>query len=208
MFDNAEVLGKLDKRGNLITAGVVEKSKTCCSDQKIDPIQEVSKEIEQMVDSDDKKVDKDKRFAFTSPVAAYITFATQEGYERALLYWDEELQLEDIKALVPERPKNYQQILGDFLYVLPGIEPTNILWENLRVPKKLPACTCKSNIRLNKLISTFIVLVFLLCMFWLFLILKRKVAKYQRNYPPTYDCDAYTESFQTNGVMTTSDKNE
>lgn len=95
MFDNMQLIRTLDKRGNLITAGVVEDS-PCCSDKVFDPISIINEECETQIVADENKANKDKRFAYTTPVACYITFETQEAFERAVLYWDKNLDILEI----------------------------------------------------------------------------------------------------------------
>jgi hypothetical protein len=61
----------------------------------------------------DENTTDDNRFAYTTPCAAYITFETQEGYERATLYWDKSNKIDEIKNLVPD---SHKVLLGEELF--------------------------------------------------------------------------------------------
>jgi hypothetical protein len=54
-------------------------------------------------------------------------------------------------------------------------EPSNLLWENLRVPEDFDGCKC-NNIPCNKIYAYILIIVFLLLMFFFFMYLKRLVA--------------------------------
>ena len=88
VYENQDIIRKLDARGNLVVSGTIEVDKGCCTKETIDPINKINLSIEENFIHDKNRADKDKRFSYTSPCAAYITFETQEGYERAALYWD------------------------------------------------------------------------------------------------------------------------
>jgi hypothetical protein len=45
MYDNMQLIRTLDKRGDLITSGVVESS-PCCSDKVLDPISEINEDCQ------------------------------------------------------------------------------------------------------------------------------------------------------------------
>ena len=60
------------------------------------------------------------------PVTAFLTFNTQEGYERALRYWGPEAK--DGK-LITENHK----IFDTRIKVEPAPEPSNIIWENRHI---------------------------------------------------------------------------
>lgn len=66
-FDNKELLQALIARGSLITAG------------KFDKLRECNQKIDKMVTEDADKLQR--------PVAAFITFERQEGFERAMMYF-------------------------------------------------------------------------------------------------------------------------
>lgn len=72
----------------------------------------------------------EKQEDLTRPVIAYISFESQEGFERATLFWKENLDVlpERVQALVkPEHKK----LLGSDLVMTHATEPRNIIWENL-----------------------------------------------------------------------------
>lgn len=73
--------------------------------------------------------DKDK---IERPVAAFITFETQEGFERSCFYFphpaDDPIEHEDNWVNpVPEQDKT---LLGEKLQMARATEPGNIIWEN------------------------------------------------------------------------------
>lgn len=66
-YDNIEMINQLKKRGSVLTAGTMDK---------LAPI-----------DDDIKNIAIYKYDTVTRPVTAFITFETQEGFERASTYW-------------------------------------------------------------------------------------------------------------------------
>jgi hypothetical protein len=112
-----------------------------------------------------------------------VTFETQEGLERAIKYWDEQLNEKDefkIKEFVEESDRS---LCGEELYLTQPPEPSNIIWENLRVEtkydffgKKAGKC-CAPSIRRNNYIVLFLILCFISVMFIFFLWLKKKVTE-------------------------------
>ena len=82
-YDNPELLRLLTVRGGLITQGVF--------DQRLTAVNKMLQNLKE------KEADK-----LIRPVTAFLTFNTQEGYERALKYWGPEA--ED-KKLITENHK-------------------------------------------------------------------------------------------------------
>ena len=66
-FDNKAMIDLLKSRGSLITAG------------KFDKLTAINKKIDKMAEEEADKMQR--------PVAAFITFETQEGFERAMFYF-------------------------------------------------------------------------------------------------------------------------
>ena len=69
-YDNPELLKLLTVRGALITSG------------KFDKVPAVNKMLQNLKETQTNKLIR--------PVTAFLTFNTQEGYERALKYWGPE----------------------------------------------------------------------------------------------------------------------
>lgn len=80
-YDNAKILELLLKRGELITKGKIEK-----------PLVKINKQIDELIEKEGEKLQR--------PVAAFITFETQEAIERALYYFPP-------KFSGKKYPKNY-----------------------------------------------------------------------------------------------------
>ena len=90
-YDNVELINKLKERGAVLTSGNLEKL--------------------EVIDTQLKELTM-KYYELTRPVTAFITFETQEAYERAILYWGKECP-EAVYELVRASDKN---MLGDALY--------------------------------------------------------------------------------------------
>jgi len=73
---------------------------------------------------------KKEHESLNTPVAAFITFQTQEGYERAC-------NIVKKKELIDTG--NYDsrlQLLGQPLFFEEAPEPANIIWENRQISKR------------------------------------------------------------------------
>lgn len=101
-FNNHDLIRVLEERGGHVTNGEIEKIKEC--DEKIMTLKEKNA-------SD-----------FKRPVAAFITFNHQEGYERAI-------RLKEKRFFFKRNPAK-RAMLHQPLYLNPAPEPTNIIWEN------------------------------------------------------------------------------
>ena len=87
----------------------------------------MEKEENKLKDFANKNFEKLQR-----PVMAFITFTTQEAYERSLN------NMETVKnffkiAKFNDEEKNYFQLFDEKVQLIAGPEPTNIIWENLSV---------------------------------------------------------------------------
>lgn len=91
-FDNDDMIELLEKRGTAI-----------CNNKEEEKVK-----IEKKID----ELHKSKSEELSRPVKAFITFETQEGYERAIRY-----------------KENGRKTLK------PAVEPTNIIWENTHFTK-------------------------------------------------------------------------
>ena len=163
-YDNPELLRLLTVRGGLITQGVF--------DQRLTAVNKMLQNLKE------KEADK-----LIRPVTAFLTFNTQEGYERALKYWGPEA--ED-KKLITENHK----ICDTRIKVEPAPEPSNIIWENRHI-------TDREQNR-NKCFVTLGILFLLLIAFVIFAVAKIFVTRIQAKYPPTFDCSDVDSQFAAN----------
>ena len=138
-FNNAELVSLLRKRGEFIVQANEGKEK------------EIDERISALKDA--------KRDDFVIPIAAFITFNSQEGYERAIRFKGEKRFCSKKSAEVEfmDRP----------LIMKPAPEPTNIIWENRSVKKKTRYMRTAG--------VTAIVIVIMLLVFYVFFIMKRYV---------------------------------
>jgi hypothetical protein len=110
-FNNKEIIELLIKRGVIIVDG------------KFTKLKKINEQIDAALEKDKEKIEK--------PVAAFITFETQEGFERGCYYYphhkDETNRDYDF---VDPREEADKELLGKKLELRRSTEPANILWEN------------------------------------------------------------------------------
>lgn len=156
-FDNKEIIELLLKRGVIIVDGKFTKLKEI--NQKIDDCMEKHKE----------KIER--------PVAAFITFENQEGFERGVFYFphhtEEENHEYDWVDPVTEEDK---QFLGKKLELKRATEPANILWENRHTTGK--------EIILRSMVTGIVTLIVLIGALGLFIFLMKVTTINQLKYPP------------------------
>lgn len=114
------------------------------------------------------------------PVAAFITFETQEGYERAC-------NLKGTRNWKEQLVSAKHSFMGEPLAMQEAPEPTNIIWENRDK-------TFTTQLK-RKAIVVLVVIALLLGAFVGFYILKRQTVDNYLKYPPTTDCDAILKMF-------------
>ena len=163
-YDNPQLLMLLTMRGTLITSG------------KFDKVPEINRLIQ--------KLKEEKANELTRPVTAFLTFNTQEGYERALNNWGP--GSENKWSEVTENHKFCDQQIR----VTPAPEPSNIIWENRHI-------TAKTQFR-NKIFTGIGVFCLLALAFAIFTFAKIAVVNTQKKYPPTFDCTDIDAMFGTN----------
>lgn len=158
-FNNTHIIKLLKKRGAAIT------------NAKFDKLEEINEQIQ--------KIKEEEIANLVQPVAAFITFETQEGYERACnikkqtkLFFFEEATREFM-----EEPLAFEE----------APEPTNIIWENRHISGK--------NQFVRKVLVAISVLLFLILALVIFSLLKRTVLQNQLQYPPTTDCQMISGMF-------------
>lgn len=163
-FNNAKLLGLLRERGTVVASGNFAK------------LPDVDKKINELKTHDLQSI--------TKPVAAFITFETQDGYERACELKGKPKCNGEIEA---ER-----EFDGAPLFFEDAPEPTNIIWEHREVTYK------------KQLIRTSIVsVVIMFCLFLAFMAfysLKQQTIANYKKYPPTTDCDGVYLDYNVPGA--------
>lgn len=159
-FDNVEMIKLLQARGLLITNA--QKDKMVEIDQKI------------------RDLRRNHQEKITRPVAAFITFETQEAYERAC-------NLKGIKNWKNELVRSKVKLLGEPFAMQEAPEPTNIIWENR---DKTVTQQLKRQIGVYIAIS-----LFLAGAFTIFYLLKRQTISNYLKYPPTLNCKSIISMF-------------
>lgn len=159
-FNNVPVIKLLQERGNHITRAEPLK------------VAEVDAKLNSM------KIEHLERI--TRPVAAFITFETQEGFERAK-------ELTGKKNWKDEIVSSEYTLLGEPLSMTQAPEPTNIIWENRDK-------SFQTKLK-RKFIVVAIIIILLLGAFLAFYFLKRTTITNYRKYPPTTDCKSIIKMF-------------
>ena len=121
-----------------------------------------------------QKLKEEKYDEMIRPVAAFLTFRTQEGYERALKNWGE-----DSYGVFSEITENHK-FNNIPIKVKAAPEPSNIIWEHRHI-------TSAVQFRNKVLVSIGVLLILALALV-LFSVAKIYVSKVQKAYPPTFDC--------------------
>ena len=158
-FDNPKLMKLLMERGKYIISE--EQDKEDELDEKIDNLK------------------NDERESFIVPVTAFITFETQEGYERALRF---------------EGTRKWCKVVADHefmnkpLIFQAAVEPTNIIWENRHFTQNEQFW--------RTVIVRAIVVAIMVGVFILFFVLKIQVAENNQKYPPV-DCERQLEVYGT-----------
>ena len=106
---------------------------------------------------------------------AFITFKSQEGYERCVENAVTPLNFKGEPKFL--KGKQHLEILGKNLECLPAPEPSDIIWENLYVPQLKK--------HRNKVCILAVLFCFLFCVFMLFMYLDQWVIQTERKYPGT-----------------------
>jgi len=159
----------LTERGTLITKG------------KLDKLPEINEKIHELVD--------EKKSDLVRPVAAFITFETEEGKNRCLEYFKDpkfkkEEEDEQKKRLIESVSL---ELLNKPIITSQAPEPSEILWHNRHVTV---------NQQNWRKVGVFIaVLIFLALMFALFTWMKSKAIQNMFRYPSTTNCDSIKSIF-------------
>jgi hypothetical protein len=164
-FSNNKLLALLQQRGTMIVAG------------KYGSLAEVNKQIETCV--------YQNRDEIIRPVTAFISFETQEGYERAVKAWTLESHSGNVL-------NNHNSLLKDLIHLQRAPEPSNILWENLHVsrPQRI----------VRTIVVAIVIFLLLLGMFALFTALEVISVKNIGRYPPTTNCANIDAMFTNNAT--------
>lgn len=163
-YSNHKLLALLQQRGTMIVAG------------KYGSLAEVNKQIETCVYQNKDEIIR--------PVTAFISFETQEGYERAVKAW----LLEGHGNVM-----NLQNsLLKDLIHLRSAPEPSNILWENLHVSPTQRI--------VRTIVVAIVIFLLLLGMFALFTGLEVISVKNIGRYPPTTNCANIDAMFTNNAT--------
>ena len=135
--------------------------------------------------AEENELIKEKKTDLIRPVAAFITFDTQEGKNRALWTFiseKEEKALEQDESDEAKVRLDHARfyLLGERVVCKQAPEPSEIIWKNRHVT------THQQNIR--KVIVFICNVIFLFLMFWLFSYMKSKAIKNMWRYPSTVNC--------------------
>lgn len=125
----------------------------------------------------------------TKPVTAFITFETQEGYERAC-------EMKGDYKCNGEVTSNYE-FDGHPLYFEEAPEPTNIIWEHRET-------TYKTQMIRTSVVCVIIVILLILAFLAFYELKKITVANYKK-YPPTANCADIDTLFQLEGANQVTD---
>lgn len=163
-YKNGDLIRLLYHRGTAIT------------NAKFDKMTDAEKKIEDMI--------KEKQAHLEVPVNAFITFETQEGYDRC------EFNLFHNDRHGKKNPnKKDTKILGHTCKVEKSGEPSDIIWENLQYTRAY---------MLRQRVYVFIaILVIIFLISILFTVLKSQAGKNKLTYPGDVDCESIYDSYPT-----------
>ena len=72
---------------------------------------------------------------YVEPVAAFVTFSSQEGYERCIKHMSCETDFLGYPVFNPSEPGF--KLLDQEQVIKEAHEPSNIIWENLEIPQSV-----------------------------------------------------------------------
>jgi hypothetical protein len=130
--------------------------------------------------------------SLTKPVSAFITFETQDGFERACEFKGSFKCNGEIIA--------DHEFDGAPLYFEDAPEPTNIIWEHRE--------NSYSTQTRRTIIVTCVIMLLLLGAFFAFFYLKQVTVENYRKYPPTTNCDDIYKIFKIKVEETADSKGE
>jgi hypothetical protein len=154
-FKNAKLIKLLRARGK------------CVADGQFRKLPEVDAKINELKDKEIQTI--------TKPVTAFITFDSQDGYERACEFKGKENCNGSITSF------DDHEFDGEPLIFEEAPEPTNIIWENRQI-------SYKQQMIWTAIVSAIIVFLLFLAFMAFFELKKQTIANYQK-YPPTTNCD-------------------
>ena len=155
-YQNGEVIKMLKERGTLIGNG-----KSC---------KKLEKEIMETVYKDSLKI--------TTPVRAFITFRTHEGFERCNKYIGKSKN-KLVMYMFDKYPVHFKL----------APEPSNIIWENLEITKK--------TMRRRETFAGSMIIAFIVVCFLVITALKAYSGFSKAKYPVRVDCGMMNKEFTT-----------
>ena len=171
-FKNSKLIRLLKKRGTAVAAGQFRN------------LPKIDEEINNLKEKDLQSL--------TKPVSAFITFETQDGFERACEFKGSFKCNGEIIA--------DHEFDGAPLYFEDAPEPTNIIWEHRE--------NSYSTQMRRTIIVSGVILLLLLGAFFAFFYLKQITVANYRKYPPTTNCGDIYNIFKIKGYTTDKDIKE
>jgi hypothetical protein len=137
------------------------------------------------------------------PVAAFITFERQEGRDRAIKYFCDPQNKQEIEDLNMDQENSSREaallaqvdksLLGQEIICKQASEPTEIIWENRHVSER--------RVMVNKIIVFVVSTIFLFGMFIGFIALKAIEVGNMFRYPATMNCNSISSMFNGNNTL-------
>ena len=152
-YDNQDLLLALTERGKMLSSG------------KIDENSRMEERITGMIETNEEK--------YQRPVAAFVTFAQQEGLDRVDRYLNAGYNFVGKLQLNPSGIS--LTFLNEKLSIIRAPEPSNVVWENLGFTQKQ---ILKNSLCVQVVITVFLVIVFVGVLF-----LNNSRQGYQKKYP-------------------------
>jgi hypothetical protein len=162
-FDNSKIINWLRERGDAI------------KNEHWDKLDKINDHIRRNLKKDSQLLDKLQR-----PCSLFITFESEEAYNRALLY---NQCIED--PSMPEYAR-FRTFLGEEIEIQPASEPTDIIWENRSFTER------ERNIK--KGIVSLIIIGLLMASFAIIFVAK-KASLAKKNQYPKVNCKEFEENY-------------
>jgi len=162
-FDNSKIINWLRERGD------------CIKDENWDKLDRINDTIRRNLKKDSQLLDKLQR-----PCSLFVTFESEEAYNRALLYNE--------NIMDPSMPEyhRFRTFLGEEIELQPASEPTDIIWENRSFTER------ERNIK--KGIVTLIIIGLLMASFAI-IFLAKKASLAKKNQYPKVNCKEFEANY-------------
>jgi len=158
------------KNGDLIR--LLQQRGTAIANFNMKKMMEIEGKIEALI--------KAKKEEIMTPVNCFVTFESQEGFDRCEYYLFQRSR---------EGKKNkhlkHTMLMGHRAHVNSANEPSDIIWENLQFTKMFMR-KCQTKV-------FFVILIFVLLTFVLFSLMKSTAGKNKAKYPSSINCNALND---------------